>query len=72
MRSHHVRQFGCIRQGAVETLSNRELTRGGPGSMIFDGSNQPNGLKNVGTEPAVDHAVNVKTAATPPGGIVVG
>ena len=37
------------------------------GSVIFNGSNQLHGFRNVGTEPAIYHVVNFKTAATPPG-----
>jgi hypothetical protein len=33
--------------------------------VIFNGSNQLHGLRNVGTEPAVYHVINFKTAATP-------
>ena len=36
-----------------------------PGSVIFFASNQLHGLRNVGTEPAMYHVVNFKTAATP-------
>ena len=54
-----------IQQGTLETLSNGEWKRVGPGSVIFNGSNQLHGLKNVGSTPAVYHVVNWKSAATP-------
>ena len=64
---HPNEELIIIRQGTVETLSNGEWIRVGPGSVIFNGSNQPHGFKNVGTDPAIYHVVNFKTAATPPG-----
>ncbi len=54
-----------LRQGTVETLSNGEWKRVGAGSVIFNGSNHFHGIKNVGTEPAIYHVINWKTAATP-------
>jgi len=62
---HPNEELIILRQGTMEVLSNGELKRVGPGSVIFNGSNQLHGLKNVGTEPAVYHVVNFKTAATP-------
>jgi XRE family transcriptional regulator, regulator of sulfur utilization len=67
---HPNEELIIVRQGTVETLSNGEWIRVGPGSVIFNGSNQPHGFRNVGTEPAIYHVVNFKTAATPAGGTV--
>jgi quercetin dioxygenase-like cupin family protein len=64
---HPNEELIIVRQGTVETLSNGEWIRVGPGSVIFNGSNQPHGFRNVGTEPAIYHVVNFKTAATPAG-----
>ncbi len=69
---HPNEELIIIRQGTVETLSNGEWIRVGPGSVVFNASNQRHGFKNVGTEPAIYHVVNFKTAATPPGGTVIG
>jgi len=54
-----------MEKGTVEVLINGEWKRVGPGSVIFNGSNQLHGLRNVGSEPAVYHVVNFQTAATP-------
>ena len=62
---HPNEEMIIIQKGTVEALSNGEWKRVGPGSVIFNGSNQLHGLKNVGTEPAVYHVINFKTAATP-------
>ena len=62
---HPNEELIIIRQGTVETLSNGSWVRVGPGSAIFNGSNQLHGFKNVGSEPAVYHVINFKTAATP-------
>jgi quercetin dioxygenase-like cupin family protein len=64
---HPNEELIIVRTGTVETLSNGEWIRVGPGSVIFNGSNQPHGFRNVGTEPAIYHVVNFKTAATPAG-----
>lgn len=62
---HPNEELIIIRQGTVETLSNGEWKRVGPGSVIFNASNQLHGLRNVGTDPAIYHVINWKTAATP-------
>jgi len=64
---HPNEELIIVRTGTVETLSNGTWIRVGPGSVIFNGSNQVHCFRNVGTEPAVYHVVNFKTAATPPG-----
>lgn len=62
---HPNEEMIIIRQGTVEALENGEWKRVGPGSVIFNASNQLHGLRNVGSEPAVYHVINWKTAATP-------
>ena len=62
---HPNEEMIILRQGTVEALINGEWKRVGPGSVIFFASNQLHGLRNVGTEPAVYHVINFKTAATP-------
>jgi quercetin dioxygenase-like cupin family protein len=62
---HPNEEMIILRQGTVETLSSGEWKRVTAGSVIFNGSNQLHGLKNIGTAPAVYHVINWKTAATP-------
>jgi XRE family transcriptional regulator, regulator of sulfur utilization len=69
---HPNEELIIIRQGTCETLSNGEWIRVGPGSIVFNGSNQLHGFRNVGAEPAIYHVINVKTEKTPAGGTVMG
>src|ERR1017187_1898225 len=62
---HPNEELIIIQQGTVETLSNGQWKRVGPGSVILNGSNQLHGLKNVGSTPAVYHVINWKSSATP-------
>jgi XRE family transcriptional regulator, regulator of sulfur utilization len=63
--SHPNEEMVIVRQGTVEVLVNGEWKRVGPGSVSFFASNQLHGLRNVGSEPAIYHVINWKTAATP-------
>ena len=62
---HPNEELIIVMQGTVETLSNGEWKRVGPGSVIFNGSNQLHGLKNVGADQAVYHVINWKSSTTP-------
>jgi XRE family transcriptional regulator, regulator of sulfur utilization len=62
---HPNEEMVIIRQGTLEVLENGEWKRVGPGSVIFSASNQLHGLRNVGTDQAIYHVINWKTAATP-------
>jgi len=62
---HPNEELIIIKQGTVETLSNGEWKRVGPGSVIFNASNQLHGLRNVGTDEAIYHVINWKSASTP-------
>lgn len=63
---HPNEEMVIVRQGTLEVLENGEWKRVGPGSVIFSASNQLHGLRNVGTDQAIYHVINWKTAATPP------
>jgi len=62
---HPNEEMLVVREGTVEALVNGELKRVGPGSIIFQASNQLHNIKNVGDTPATYHVINWKTAATP-------
>jgi quercetin dioxygenase-like cupin family protein len=62
---HPNEEMIIVKQGTVEVLVNGEWKRIGPGSVSFFASNQLHGLRNVGSEQAIYHVINWKTAATP-------
>ena len=55
---HPNEELIIVREGTVETLLNGEWKRAGPGSVIFNASNQLHGLRNVGAGPATYHVIN--------------
>ena len=55
---HPNEELVMIDQGTVETLSDGQWRRLGPGSVIFNASNSLHGLRNVGSGPAIYHVVN--------------
>jgi quercetin dioxygenase-like cupin family protein len=54
---HPDEELLIVKQGTVESLNNGQLKRVGPGSVIFQASNQLHSIKNVGTEPAIYHVI---------------
>ena len=62
---HPDEELIIIKEGTVESLVNGTVKRVGPGSVIFQASNQMHGMKNVGTTVAVYHVIKWKTAKTP-------
>jgi quercetin dioxygenase-like cupin family protein len=46
-----------VKEGTVEALVNGEWRRAGPGSVIFEATNQLHGVRNVGQTPATYHVV---------------
>jgi len=41
-----------VKEGTLESVQNGEVKRAGPGSIIFQASNQLHGVRNVGSTPA--------------------
>lgn len=62
---HPNEELVIVREGMVEVLNGGTWKRLGPGSIIFNASNSPHALKNVGTSPATYFVINWKTPATP-------
>jgi len=58
---HANEELVIIREGTVEVLVDGTWKRVGPGSVVFNASNQLHALKNVGTTPAVYHVINWKS-----------
>lgn len=63
--THPNEELVIVREGTVEVLNGGSWKRLGPGSVIFNASNSPHALRNVGDTPATYHVINWKTAATP-------
>ena len=64
--THPNEELVIIREGQVETLSGGVWKKVGPGGVIFNASNSPHALRNIGTTNAVYHVINWKSA-TPAG-----
>src|SRR5512141_1529865 len=63
--THPNEELVIIKEGTVEALVGGEWKKVGPGSVIFNASNQLHGLKNVGSTPAVYHVINWTSSTTP-------
>ena len=61
---HPNEEILIVKEGNVEALVNGELKRGGPGSLIFQASNQLHNIRNIGTVPATYHVINWKSPGT--------
>jgi quercetin dioxygenase-like cupin family protein len=62
---HPNEEMLIVREGTVEALVDGKLKRVGPGSIIFQASNQLHNIKNVGDVPATYHVINWKSPLTP-------
>ena len=49
---HFEEELIIVKEGTIEAMQNGETTVVGPGSVIFEGSNELHGLRNVGDTPA--------------------
>jgi len=54
---HPDEELIIVKEGLVESLVNGELKRVGPGSVIFQASNQMHSIQNVGDVPATYHVI---------------
>jgi quercetin dioxygenase-like cupin family protein len=55
---HPNEELVIVKEGTVEALVNGELKRAGPGSVIFNASNQLHGIRNVGHQQVTYHVIN--------------
>jgi XRE family transcriptional regulator, regulator of sulfur utilization len=62
---HADEELIIVREGTVESLVNGQQRRVGPGSVIFQASNQEHGIKNVGETPAVYHVIRWNSSKPP-------
>jgi XRE family transcriptional regulator, regulator of sulfur utilization len=61
---HPNEELIIVREGTVEALVNGEWKRLGPGSIIFQATNQPHAIRNAGDGPTTYHVINWKSAST--------
>jgi len=61
---HPNEELVIVKEGTVEVLVDGQLERVGPGSVVFNASNQMHSLRNVGSGPATYHVINFKTKAS--------
>jgi quercetin dioxygenase-like cupin family protein len=61
---HPNEELVIIKEGTVEALVGGEWRRAGPGSVIFNASNELHALRNVGTTPATYHVINWRSPGT--------
>jgi quercetin dioxygenase-like cupin family protein len=54
---HPDEELLIIKEGTVEALVNGQMKRVGPGSVIFQASNQEHSIRNVGQGPATYHVI---------------
>jgi XRE family transcriptional regulator, regulator of sulfur utilization len=54
---HADEELIIIKEGTVESLVNGQIKRVGPGSVIFQASNQMHSIRNVGNTPATYHVI---------------
>ena len=54
---HVAEELLIIKEGTLEALVNGQTLKVGPGSIVFQASNQPHSIKNIGTGPATYHVV---------------
>jgi quercetin dioxygenase-like cupin family protein len=54
---HPDEELLIVKEGTVEALVNGQMRRVGPGSVIFQASNQMHTIKNVGDGPATYHVI---------------
>jgi XRE family transcriptional regulator, regulator of sulfur utilization len=58
---HPEEEIIVVKEGTVESLVNGTLQRVGPGSVIFQASNQEHAIRNVGDTPATYHVFSWKS-----------
>jgi XRE family transcriptional regulator, regulator of sulfur utilization len=61
---HANEELVILASGKLEAMSNGKTQVLGPGSVIFNASNQLHGVKNVGDVPATYHVVNWASPGT--------
>lgn len=61
---HQEEEVIIIKEGTLEALVNGTMKRVGPGSVVFQASNQMHSIRNVGTVPATYHVFSWHSPGT--------
>jgi quercetin dioxygenase-like cupin family protein len=62
---HAEEELVIIKEGTLEALNDGKTRKLGPGSVIFQASNQLHGVRNVGDVPAVYHVIRWRSPGMP-------
>lgn len=62
---HANEELVIVKEGEVEVLVAGQMKRVGPGSVVFNASNEMHSLRNIGSGPATYHVINWTSSATP-------
>lgn len=62
---HPAEELLIVKEGTVEALVDGRMRRVGPGSVIFQASNEMHTIRNVGEGPATYHVMQWVSADTP-------
>ena len=54
---HPEEELIIVKDGTIESTQNGVVKKAGPGSIIFEGSNDLHGLRNAGTTPATYYVI---------------
>ena len=55
--SHPEEELIIIKEGTLESMQNGKVTQVGPGTIIFEGSDERHGIRNVGETPATYYVI---------------
>lgn len=55
--SHPEEELIIVKEGTLESVQKGEVKQAGPGSIIFEASNDLHGLRNVGSTPATYYVI---------------
>jgi XRE family transcriptional regulator, regulator of sulfur utilization len=62
---HADEEIVIVKEGTLEAMVEGQTRKLGPGSVIFEASNQMHGLRNAGDTPAIYYVIRWTSPATP-------
>lgn len=55
--SHPEEEIIIVKEGTLESMQNGKVTQVGPGSIVFEGSDELHGIRNIGETPATYYVI---------------